>query len=76
MEFSEKLEICCEEMSKLYGIATDVASEIITDFDLEDKVFEHFAEDIENAEKQQLENWTKEIEDNPDLYIDDIHGGV
>jgi len=76
MEFEDELEICCEEMSKDYGISEKTAYRIILDLDIEDTVIKYYSEAIEEAEREQRETWQKEIDDNPDLYRDDIHGGV
>ena len=76
MEFDEKLDLCEQWLSEDYMIDKHTAHRIIRDLEIEDKVFELYQEELEETEKEKREKWQEEIEQNKDLYFDDIHGGV
>lgn len=76
MEREEKLEVCYQQMSEEFGITEKQAFKIVFGLEIEDAVLEYYAESIEQAEENQMEEWEEEIEMNSDLYNDDIHGGV
>lgn len=76
MDYEEKLEICCKQMAEDFGIKEMQAYKIITHLDLEDMIMEYYEDAIKEAEEEQEARWEREIEMNPDLYRDDIHGGV
>lgn len=76
MDYEDKLNLCAEMMAEDFNIPSRTAYSIIICLDLEDIVFERYEEEIKEAEEEQMAKWQKEIDDNPDLYRDDIHGGV
>lgn len=76
MEYEEKLEVCYKQMAADFGIKEKQAYKIITWLDLEEIVMEYYEDAIKEAEEEQEAIWQREVEMNPDLYRDDIHGGV
>lgn len=76
MDYDDKLDLCADLMGDDFHIPSRTAYSIIINLELEDIVLERYAEEIEEAEREQEAKWEKEIEMNPDLYKNDIHGGV
>ena len=76
MKFDEKLELCEQWLSEDYKIDKHTAHRIILDLNIEDEVFEFYQDLLEETEKEKREKCQEEIEQNKDLYFDDLHGGV
>ena len=51
MIYSEKLDICYEQMAKEFGIEKSQAEMIISTFDLEDSVMDYYQEEIKQAQE-------------------------
>lgn len=76
MDYKEKLELVCDLIYLDYGIPSKQAKLLITDLDMEERVFEFYEDEIQGAIQKKFKDWEKEIEMNPDLYSEDIHGGI
>lgn len=76
MEFDEKLDLCADLMAEEFCVSSHTAWTIINNLNLEDIMFDYYEDKIREAEEEQEAKWDREIELNPDLYKDDIHGGV
>ena len=76
LDFEDKLSICYEQMALEYNITEKKARLIVRDFEIQELVVDYYAEAISDFEKEQMQRWEDEEEANPDLYRNDIHGGV
>ena len=80
MDYEETKEFVIEAMAEEFKIKKETAKQIIDDLDLDEVLFENYEDAIQEAEQEEEERkereWEREVEMNPDLYRDDIHGGV
>lgn len=76
MDYKEKLELVCDLIYLDYGITSEQAKLLITDLDIEERVFEFYSDEIQGAIQKRFKDWENEMEMNSDLYLDDIHGGI
>ena len=80
MDYKETKDFVIELMAEEFKIKKETAKQIVNDLDIDEVLFEHYADAIKEAEQEEEERqqreWEREIEMNPDLYRDNIHGGV
>lgn len=78
MDFEQKMKLCEQWFAEDFKIDQWKAHRIIYDLSLEDIMTEHYAEELENAEQEYLEQQKAEAEHNREHYNDgwSDHEGV